>query len=100
MLILAGHLKTSPDLVDELADALRSLVEPTLKEDGCEAYHFAVDSREEGTVLVYERWRDADALAVHLAQPSVLAILGGWADKIDNTGVRKFDAANERGFMD
>jgi len=98
MIILAGYLKTSPDLVDELAATLRSLVEPTRREDGCLAYHFAVDSREEGTVLGYERWRDEAALAAHLGQPAVLAVLGGWADRIDTSGVRKFDAGNERSF--
>lgn len=100
MIILAGHLKTAPEAVEELANTLRTLVEPTLKEDGCLNYHFALDSREEGTVLVYERWRDAEALAVHLSQPSVLGVLGAWAERIDTSGVRKFDAANERGFMD
>lgn len=100
MIILAGHLKTSPDLVVELADTLRTLVEPTLKEDGCLAYHFALDSIEAGTVLVYERWRDQDALSVHLGLPSVLGVLGAWAERIDTSGVRKFDATNERGFLD
>jgi quinol monooxygenase YgiN len=100
MIILAGHLKTSPALTVELAVTLRLLVESTLREDGCLAYHFAVDSIEDGTVLVYERWRDQEALSAHLAQPSVLAVLGAWADRIDTSGVRKFDAANERGFMD
>lgn len=100
MIVLAGHLKTAPELVEDLAATLRTLVEPTLKEDGCLNYHFAIDSREEGTVLVYERWRDEAALAVHLAQPSVLGVLGAWAERIDTAGVRKFDAANERGFMD
>jgi quinol monooxygenase YgiN len=99
-IILAGHLKTAPGLVEELAAALRSLVEPTLKEDGCLAYHFAIDSREQGTVLAYERWRDEAALAAHLGQPAVLELLGGWADRIDTAGVRKFDALNERGFAD
>lgn len=100
MLILAGHLKTSPALVVELADTLRSLVEPTLREDGCLGYHFAIDSATDGTILVYERWRDAAALATHLSQEAVMGVLGAWAERIDTSGVRKFDASNERGFMD
>lgn len=100
MIILAGHLKTAPDLVEELAATLRGLVEPTLKEDGCLNYHFAIDDPAAGTILVFERWRDEAALQTHLAQPAVTAVLGGWADRIDISGVRKFDAANERGFMD
>lgn len=58
MIILAGHLKTSPDLVDELHAALRSLVADTVKEDGCLDYHFAIDDRAAGSILVFERWRD------------------------------------------
>jgi quinol monooxygenase YgiN len=100
MLILAGHLKTSPDLVADLAAALRAMVEPTLKEPGCLAYHFALDDAAAGTVLVYERWSDEAALATHLEQPGVQALLGDWADRIDVAGIRKFDAANERGFTD
>lgn len=100
MIILAGHLKTSPELVADLEAALRSLVEPTLKEDGCLNYAFGIDNAQEGTVLVYERWRDEAALGVHLSQPSIAGVLGAWADKIDTSGVRKFDASGERGFMD
>ena len=100
MIILAGFLKTSPELAEELAATLRSLIEPTLREDGCLAYCMALDSREQGTVLVYERWRDEAALGAHLAQPTIVDVLGGWADRIDTSGVRKFDAANERGFLD
>jgi hypothetical protein len=69
MIILAGHLKTSPDLVDELLAALDSLLEDTRKEQGC------------------------------LDLPAIGAVLGGWADKIE-IAVRKFDAANERGFTE
>lgn len=100
MLVIAGHLKTSAALIDDLATTLRSLVEPTLREDGCLNYHFAIDDHDAGTLLVFERWRDETALTVHLSQPSVQAVLGSWADKIDISGVSKFDAANERGFLD
>lgn len=99
MIIIAGHLKTSPDLVEELAAALNSLVADTLKEDGCLDYHFAIEDKATGAILVYERWRDQDALNAHLSLPAIGAVLGGWADRIE-IAVRKFDAANERGFTD
>ena len=100
MIVLAGHLKTDPDLVEELAATLRTLAGPTMQEDGCLNYHFAVDNRAEGTILVYERWRDEAALANHFTQPGVLALIGGWAGRIDTSRVTKFDTVNERGFMD
>lgn len=100
MIILAGHLKTSPAEVEAFNAALNALVEPTTKEDGCLNYHFAIDNREQGSILVFERWRDEEALAAHLALPSVIGLLGAWADRVDISGVRKFDAINERGFGD
>jgi quinol monooxygenase YgiN len=99
MIILAGHLKTSPDLVDELLAALNALLEDTRKEHGCLDYHFAIEDRNAGAILVYERWSDQDALNAHLALPAIGAVLGGWADKIE-IAVRKFDATNERAFAD
>lgn len=99
MIILAGHLKTSPDLVGQLAADLGKLVADTRREDGCLDYAFAIDDAAAGTILVYERWRDQAALDVHLGLPQIGAVLGGWADRIE-IAVRKFDAANERGFMD
>ncbi|SFS09656.1 putative quinol monooxygenase [Sphingomonas jatrophae] len=99
MIILAGHIRTTPDQVEGLAQALRSLVPATLAEDGCLAYAFALDDREVGTVLVYERWRDQAALDAHLALPEVLGILTDWGDKV-TIDVRKFDAANERSPLD
>ncbi|MFS0737430.1 putative quinol monooxygenase [Sphingomonas sp. 1P06PA] len=97
MIILAGHIRTKPELVEDLAATLRSLVATTLQEDGCLNYHFAIDDAAAGSILVYERWRDPQALAVHLAQPSIGAVLGGWADKI-TIEVRQFDASRERDF--
>ena len=99
MIILAGHLVTKPELVEELAATLQSLVADTLKEDGCLDYNFAIQDRAAGSILVYERWRDQDALNVHLALPQIGAVLGGWADKIE-IKVAKFDALNQRGLTD
>lgn len=99
MLILVGHIKTSPDQVSALLADLKSLIPATLLEDGCLAYSFALDDAATGAVLVYERWRDEAALAAHLAVPAVGALLGNWGDKVE-LAVRKFDASNERGALD
>ncbi len=99
MIIIAGHMTTTPELVHDLAAALSGLVPATLREDGCINYSFAIEDAAAGTVLVYERWRDQAALSVHLAQPAIAAVLGGWADKV-SIDVTKFDATNPRGLMD
>lgn len=99
MLILVGHIKTSPAQVSALLADLKSLIPATLLEDGCLAYSFALDDAATGAVLVYERWRDEAALAAHLAVPAVGALLGNWGDKVE-LSVSKFDASNERGALD
>lgn len=82
-----------------LAKVLRSGREATRTEDGCLDYEFALDEKDTGTVLVYERWRDQAALETHLAAPATAELLGAWADKI-KLRVSKFDASNERRFTD
>lgn len=99
MIILAGYMHTKPELAEELLGALNSLVEPTLKEEGCLDYAFALQEGGNGSILVYERWTSQELLNKHLAQPSIGAVLGDWAEKIE-IDVKKFDASNERGFMD
>ena len=98
MLIIAGHIRTQPSLVEALARDLRAGIPRTLKEDGCFAYNFALDDAAAGTVLVYERWRDQAALDAHLAAPEIAEFLGRWGGKVE-LAVRKFDASNERDVM-
>jgi len=98
MLIIAGHVRTQPSLVEALARDLRAGIPRTLKEDGCLAYCFALDDATAGTILNYERWRDQASLDAHLAAPEIAEFLGRWAGKVDLV-VRKFDATNERDVM-
>ena len=38
-------------------------------EDGCMQYDYHLSFERDDTVVLLEKWRDADALAVHMAQP-------------------------------
>jgi quinol monooxygenase YgiN len=98
VLIIAGHIRTQPSQVEALTRDLKAGVPRTLKEDGCLAYHFALDDAAAGNILVYERWRDQAALTAHLSTPEIAAFMGRWAGKVE-IGVRKFDASNERDVM-
>ncbi|HEX7782955.1 MAG TPA: putative quinol monooxygenase [Sphingobium sp.] len=95
MLIIAGHILTDPSLAEALAADLRAGRERTRAEDGCLAYNFALDEASEGSVLVYERWRDQTSLDVHLATPEVADLMGGWVEKIQ-IAVKIYDIAGER----
>ena len=38
-------------------------------EDGCIQYDYHLSLEEDDTVVLLEKWRDADALAAHMQQP-------------------------------
>ena len=43
-------------------------------EDGCMQYDYLLSLEEDNTVVLLEKWRDGDALAVHLQQPHMETI--------------------------
>lgn len=52
-------------------EALQSLVEPTLQEEGCLAYALNESAATPGTFLTYETWRAQADLDAHLETPHV-----------------------------
>lgn len=56
-----GTIANNPDTVE----AMKAMVAASRAEDGCYTYTFAQDLSDPDTLIVYERWRDQDALAAH-----------------------------------
>ncbi|MFN2100221.1 putative quinol monooxygenase [Altererythrobacter sp. MF3-039] len=56
-----GTVASKPDVVE----ALVTMVRTSRAEDGCLDYTFAQDFADPDTLIVFERWRDAEALAAH-----------------------------------
>ena len=49
----------------DVADAARTMVAETLKEDGCLSYAFARDINDPDLIRIAERWESQEALAAH-----------------------------------
>ncbi|MBW4330998.1 antibiotic biosynthesis monooxygenase [Stakelama sp. CBK3Z-3] len=95
MLIIAGHVFVAPDEVDEfLADA-RATLPLGRAADGNLFFSFTLDTPEEGSVVVLERWRDRESLDAYLARSEVIAIFEKWHDRMRNE-VMMYDVRNER----
>ncbi len=56
-----GTIANSPETVASIGDLVRS----SRAEEGCIDYTFAQDLLEPDSLVIYERWRDAEALAIH-----------------------------------
>ena len=66
--------------VDEfIAQARRTLVEPTQGEPGCIRYELCQDTEKPTGFAMLESWESEDALGVHLAQASLQAVVAALA---------------------
>lgn len=69
---VVARFKVKPGREDEfVALAREALVEPTQREPGCIAYDLFRDEADPSCFAMIEAWESADALAAHLAQPSL-----------------------------
>lgn len=58
-----GTVAAKPDVVE----AIKAMVAASRAEDGCQTYTFAQDLSDPNVLIIYERWRDREALAAHSA---------------------------------
>jgi quinol monooxygenase YgiN len=65
MIVIVGHLQTTPENASRLKDAAASLVAASRAEAGNIAYAFAEDIGTPGLLHFMERWTDDAALAAH-----------------------------------
>jgi len=73
LILIAGFLKYSPGGIDLVRDEMEKVVEATRREDGCINYDFAIDIADPTRLIVYERWRDQEALERHTRSPHISA---------------------------
>jgi quinol monooxygenase YgiN len=66
VIVVLCTYQVAPGLRDAWVAARREQVERTQSEDGCIEYRMSLDGFDPGSVVLVERWRDADALAAHL----------------------------------
>lgn len=67
MLTVIAKITAKKSKVKETKALLQSLVNPTLKEEGCIQYDLHQGKPEEYIFFFYENWESRDALEKHLA---------------------------------
>ena len=63
------HFEAAPGREKELEQVLLPLREASRAEPGCLTYELSRDPEHPGKFLLYEKFRDSDAHAAHLAAP-------------------------------
>ncbi len=96
MIIIAGTISFDPAKRETLESGFAAMQAETLKESGCYGYEIFNSRSAEGTVLIFEKWEDDDALGAHMTSPH-MAAFGGVMGSIGITGVdvKKYSGATE-----
>ena len=89
------RLKFAADERAEIAETLRQLAEASRKEPGCVSYipHQVEDDPD--TVIIYEQYKDAKALAAHRASAHFQKLaVGGLYQRMRDRSVENLTALN------
>ena len=68
MIQINGTITLAPGTIaenPETVEAIKTMVAASRAEDGCLTYTFAQDLSDPDSLIIYERWRDQEALAAH-----------------------------------
>jgi len=97
MLILMGYITLDPAEVDAFAAAVEAISVSTNAEEGCLFYNIILDDRLSGRFLAAQRWRDRQALTLHLEREETLAFLAAWSGRM-KADLKVYDAVQEQPF--
>lgn len=96
MIIVAGHIVFDPQRMADILADIASMEAATRQEDGCLYYAMAVDDLASGQVTLFERWRDEEALAVHLRTPALKAFQQRNLVHARDVSIKVYDVSGER----
>ncbi|MDP4096238.1 antibiotic biosynthesis monooxygenase [Paenibacillus sp. P96] len=99
MIVLIGYLHLNPSDVDEFTADIPDIVSSMRTEKGCLFYAVTLEDARAGRMLIVERWQDQESLTAHLEGQKAAAFFEKWGNRI-KIDVLKYDASNERSFME
>lgn len=94
MIVLNVTYKCKPELRDEFLEMIMAegIDEACRAEDGNIKYDYYIPADGGDELLLVEKWRDADALAVHGRQPHFARIGELKAGYVEETAIEKFES--------
>ena len=69
MILVAAAVPVDASKRELIVEATNTMRNATLAEDGCVEYRFSFAIDNPNVVLIFEEWRDQDALTAHFAAP-------------------------------
>jgi quinol monooxygenase YgiN len=96
VIVVSGYLRVRDGDVDRLRGAIANQSFAALRTDGCEHYSFAIDVTDPNLLWVSERWRDAEAEAVHMVSDHMVEFnIGMRRAQIVEANINAYDAGGD-----
>ena len=99
MIILMGYVHLNPSDVNEFTADVQAVVSSTRAENGCLFYAFTLEDAPAGRMLTVQRWQDQESLTAHVERHESAPFLKKWGNRM-RMDILKYDASNERSFME
>jgi len=97
MIIVIGQFEFHPKDFQAAKILATTLMQETVKEDGCMKYAFAADLIHPNTLQLSECWRDDAALSAHFLTAHILAYRSGLQSlRVVSRTVKRYDVTSAR----
>ncbi|MBL1420960.1 MAG: antibiotic biosynthesis monooxygenase [Alphaproteobacteria bacterium] len=73
MLIISAEFTAKPENREAVITACKKLIPLSNAEDGCISYEFFEDTEQKNHFFFFERWKDMDAINIHMDMPYLKA---------------------------
>ncbi len=83
MIVISGRMRFDPAHRERALAEIAPVVAATADEEGNVHYRYYADLEDPNVFLLFEEWRDDEALQAHFSQPYVLSFL----DKLPSLGM-------------
>ena len=95
VIVVNARIQATAEAVAALKDAILTMQDATLKEEGCEDYSFSVELADPGAIRVVERWTTKDALEAHFKTSHMATFLAAMQAHVSRPASAHFYEATE-----
>jgi hypothetical protein len=96
VILIAGSFPVDGTKREAIIEATNAVRVATLAEDGCFEYRFSFACDDDNTVLIFEEWRDQEALTAHFATPHLAAFQGQMVQfLVGSPAIHRYEASSK-----
>lgn len=93
---IIANFKAKSDQKETLEALLKSVIEPTLNEEGCLKYELYISENDSSRYFFLEEWRSREDLDIHIASDYIQSLFGNIQSLIESSDIRSLAKVNSR----